>query len=209
VPPYPTLLCEPIARRHLFPSEDHMERLDTVVAVLLDHESADSAVKRLTAAGFEMKHLSVVGKGFHSEEKVVGFYNLGDRVRFWGARGAFWGGLWGMFFGGLFLTVPIVGHVVVLGYLATVAVAAVENAILVGGLSALGAAIYSMGIPKDSVLAYETAVKEDGFLVLARGTSEEIERAKAILQTAEPVRIDVHEGATTREPAGTHAHNVA
>lgn len=184
-----------------------MERLDTVVAVLRDHESADSAVKRLTAAGFEMKHLSVVGKGFHSEEKVVGFYNLGDRVRFWGARGAFWGGLWGMFFGGLFLTVPIVGHVVVLGYLATVAVAAVENAILVGGLSALGAAIYSMGIPKDSVLAYETAVKEDGFLVLVRGTSEEIERAKAILKTAEPSRIDVHKNSTTAEPAGANIHS--
>ncbi len=78
---------------------------DTVVAVFPDHAEADAAVKKLTAAGFDMKHLSVIGKGYHTEEKVVGFYNMGDRVKFWGSRGAFWGGLWGLFFGGLFLTI--------------------------------------------------------------------------------------------------------
>ncbi len=151
----------------------------------------------------------MVGKGFHSEETVVGFYSAGDRVKFWGTRGAFWGGLWGLFLGGLFLTIPVVGHLVVLGYLAAVAVGAVENALVVGGLSALGAAIYSMGIPKDSVLAYETAVREDGFLVLARGTSEEVARAKEILQTIEPTRIDVHQGTTAAEPAGPRVNALA
>jgi hypothetical protein len=92
------------------------------------------------------------------------------RVKFWGTRGAFWGGFWVLFFGGLSMTIPLVGHVVILGYLATVAVPAVENAVPVGGLSALGAAIYSLGIPKDSVLQYETAVKADGFLVMAHGS---------------------------------------
>ena len=71
-------------------------------------------MKKLSAAGFEMKNLSVVGKGYQIDEKVVGFYNEGDRIKFWGTRGAFWGGLWGMFFGGLFLIIPVVGHVIVL-----------------------------------------------------------------------------------------------
>ena len=62
-------------------------------------------------------------------------------MKFWGTRGAFWGGFWGLLFGGLFMTIPVVGHVVVLGYLATVALAGIENAIVVGGLSALGAAL--------------------------------------------------------------------
>ena len=91
---------------------------DAVIAVFADHPAAETAVKKLAADGFEMKNLSVVGKGYHTEEKVVGFYNLGDRVKFWGTRGAFWGGLWGLFFGGLFMTVPLVGHVIILGYLA-------------------------------------------------------------------------------------------
>src|SRR5579859_5805747 len=114
-----------------------------------------------------MKKLSVVGKGYQTDEKVVGFYNMGDRVKFWGTRGAFWGGLWGLFFGGLFMAIPGVGHVIVLGYLAAIAISAIETAAMVGGLSALGAALYSIGIPKDSVIQYETALEADSFLVMA------------------------------------------
>jgi hypothetical protein len=179
-----------------------MEATDTVIAVFADHPAAETAVKNLTAAGFEMKNLSVVGKGYHTEEKVVGFYSAGDRIKFWGTRGAFWGGFWGLFFGGLFLTVPVVGHVVVLGYLATVAVFAIENAIVIGGLSALGAALYSIGVPKESVLQYETALKEDSFLVMAHGTAEEMARAKAILGTVNPSRLDVHARVQAAKPAG-------
>ncbi len=172
-----------------------MEIVDSVVAVFADHSSAETAVKKLAASGFELKNMSVVGKGYHSEEKVVGFYNIGDRVKFWGSRGAFWGGLWGLFFGGLFMTIPVVGHVVVLGYLATVAISAVETSVMTGGLTALGAALYSIGIPKDSVLAYESAVKADGYLVMAHGAPDEIARAKTILGTTDPTRLDVHAGA--------------
>jgi hypothetical protein len=178
-----------------------MKNADSVIAVFADHQSADSAVKELTKAGFEVKNLSVVGKGFHTEEKVVGFYNLGDRVKFWGKRGAFWGGLWGLFFGGLFMTVPVVGHVIVLGYLAAMVLGAVENAVVVGGLSALGAALFGMGIPKDSVIKYETAVKADSFLVMAHGTAEEVARAKAILDVVGPSDIDVHTDVKPATPA--------
>ena len=177
-----------------------METTDSVIAVFVDHQAAEKAVKELNTAGFEMKHLSVVGKGYHTEEKVVGFYNVGDRIMFWGKRGAFWGGLWGLFFGGLFMTIPVVGHVIVLGYLAATAISAVESAIVVGGLSALGAALYSIGVPKDSVIQYEAALKADGFLVMAHGAAEEIARAKAILGTANPARLDVHSGVEAIAP---------
>ena len=183
-----------------------METTDTVVAVFAGHQAAEAAVKKLTEAGFEMKHLSIVGKGYETEEKVVGFYNAGDRIRFWGTRGAFWGGFWGLFLGGLFMTVPVVGHVVVLGYLATIAISAIENAIVVGGLSALGAALYSIGVPKDSVLQYEADVKADSFLVMAHGTAEEMARAKAILGTVNPSRMDVHAGVQAAEPAAHPIH---
>src|SRR6202167_1084993 len=178
-----------------------MEPVDTVIAVFSNHQAAEGAVKELAAAGFEMKNLSVVGKGYHTDEKVVGFYNAGDRVKFWGTRGAFWGGFWGLFFGGLFMTIPFVGHVIVLGYLATIAIAGIENAIIVGGLSALGAALYSIGVPKDSVIQYETAVKADGFLVMAHGSAEEMARAKTILGALNPLRLDMHTGVKNGETA--------
>jgi hypothetical protein len=177
-----------------------MGTTDSVIAVFADHPGAEAAVKKLSAAGFEMKNLSVVGKGYHSEEKVIGFYSAGDRIKFWGTRGAFWGGLWGLFFGGLFLTIPVVGNVVVLGYLAATIIAAIENAIVVGGLSALGAALYSIGVPKDSVIQYEADVKADSFLVLAHGAAEDVARAKTILGTLNPSHIETHSGTQAKDP---------
>ena len=169
-----------------------MTEPNSVVAVFPDHKSAEAAVKKLAGEGIDMKHLSVVGKGYHTDEHVVGFYNAGDRIKFWGANGAFWGGLWGWLAGGVFITATGVGPVVVVGYLAAVVISAIEGAVVVGGLSALGAALFSIGIPKDSIVAYETDLKADKFLVMARGPADEMARAKSILATFKPARVNDH-----------------
>ena len=170
-----------------------MTKNDAIVAVFTDHRGAEGAIRKLAEGGLDMKHFSIVGKGYHTEENVIGFYNTGDRVKFWGRNGAVWGGLWGLFFGGIFLTVPMVGSVIVLGHLAAMVFATVEGAVVVGGLSALGAAIFSLGVPKDSVIQYEEALKADGFLLVAHGPANEIARAKTILDTMESIRLDVHQ----------------
>jgi hypothetical protein len=61
-------------------------------------------------------------------------------------------------------------------------------------------------MPKDSVIQYETAVKADGFLVMAHGTAEEMARAKAVLGTANPLRLDMHAGVKPGQPADRLAH---
>jgi hypothetical protein len=172
-----------------------MNSNNTVIGVFADHTSAEAAVKTLTEAGFEMKHLTIVGKGYETDEKVVGFYNVENRMMFWGKRGAFWGGLWGLFFGGIFLTVPVIGPVVVLGYLGTVIVSGIETALLVGALSVFGAALYSIGIPKNSVLEYETALKADQFLVMAHGPANEMKRAEEVLGTLKTSKLTSFENA--------------
>jgi len=63
-------------------------------------------------------------------------------------------------------------------------VGALEGAAVVGGLSALGAGLYGIGIPKKSVLQYETSLKAGKFMLLAHGTPEEVTRAKTILSTS-------------------------
>lgn len=120
---------------------------------------------------------------------------MGDRVKFWGKNGAFWGGLWGWMIGGVFLTTPAVGAVAVVGFLAAAVISAIEGAVVVGGLGALGAALYSTGIPKDSIIAYETDLTADKFLVVANGPAEEMQRAKALLTSFSPSRIDEHAAA--------------
>jgi Heat induced stress protein YflT domain len=178
---------------------------ESVIAVFSEYQEADAAVKKLTNAGMTIKNLSVIGKGYHSEEKIVGFYRVGDRIKFWGKRGAFWSGFWDLFDGGISLTIPVVGHVIVLGYLAPIVVSAVEGAIMVGGLGTLAAALYSAGISRDSVIQYEQAVKADGFLVIVHGAAEELLRAQAILALGNPSRLDLHDGLTTSWSTPLHA----
>ena len=101
--------------------------------------------------------------------------------------------------------VPVVGQVMVLGYLATVIASGVESAVLVGGLSALGAAMYSIGVPKESVIQYETALKADEFLVTAHGTADELARARTILADANPSSLELHHGVITPAPADGNA----
>ncbi len=178
-----------------------MTAIDATVGIFIDHQSAEAAIKKLVAGGFGMKDLSIVGKGFYTDEKVVGFYNAGERIVFWGSRGAFWGGLWGLFFGGVFLTLPIIGHVIILGSLASAVVSAVERAMVIGGFSALGAALYSLGIHRNSVLEYEAALKSDGFLVFVHGSKPDMEKAIDILNRLDPLQLETHENALSVKAA--------
>ena len=178
-----------------------MKNSDTIVATFDSHGSAEKAIKMLSADGFDIKHLSIVGKGYRTDEHVVGFYNIDDRIKFWGANGAFWGGLWGLLTGGVFITLPLFGPVLVLGYLATMVISAVEGAVVVGGVSALSAALVSIGIPKNSIITYETAIKADKFLVMAHGSNADVERAKTILEKFEPSTVNHHESAATSKAA--------
>ena len=171
-----------------------MNRENAVVAIFDGHAQAEEAVRTIAHSGFAMDQLTIVGKGYHTDEKIIGFYNLGDRIKLWGKNGAFWGAMWGLFAGGLFMTVPLIGPVVVLGHLGAMLLGAVEGAVLVGGVSALAGALGSIGIPKDSVLRYVEAVKADNFLVMAHGSPEEITQAKNLLTSASPTEVTVHEG---------------
>jgi uncharacterized membrane protein len=169
-----------------------MSETNSVVAIYETHSQAEEAVKELQRAGFDMKKMSIVGKDYHTEEHVVGYYNVGDRMKYWGKQGAFWGGIWGMLFGFAFFAIPGIGPILVAGPLVAWIVGGLEGAVVVGGLSALGAGLYSIGIPKNSVVKYEAALKSDKFLLLAHGTANEVAKARDIMQTTHAVEVTVH-----------------
>ena len=160
--------------------------LDTVeeksmVAIFETHDLAELAVEKLQKGGFDMKNLSIVGKEYHTEETVVGYYNLGDRMMKWGGVGAFWGGLWGLLFGSAFFLIPGVGPLLIAGPLVASLVAALEGAVALGGISALGAALVGMGVPENSIIEYETEIKAGKFMLLAHGSESEVAKAKYLL----------------------------
>ncbi|MGB9233260.1 MAG: general stress protein [Terriglobales bacterium] len=180
-----------------------MTDTNAVIAVYDSHSAAEDAVKELQKSGFDMKKLSVVGKDYHTDEHVVGYYNAGDRMKYWGKLGAFWGGFWGLLFGAAFFWVPAIGPVLVGGPLVAWIVAGLEDALVVGGLSVIGAGLYSIGVPKDSIVTYETAIKAGQYLVVAHGTSAETAKARNILSTLRPTNVTDHVLEPAMQPA-TH-----
>ena len=167
-------------------------RTDIAVAVYELHTQAEGAVKSLQRAGFDMKKISIIGRDYQTEEHVVGYLNAGDRARIYGKTGAFWGGLMGVLFGSAMMFIPVVGHVIVLGPLAAALFGGLQGAALVGGISALAGALMAVGIPRDSVLRYETALKAGKFMLVVHGDAREIRRAHELLQASGLSSFDHH-----------------
>ena len=169
---------------------------NSVVAVFDQHSQAEQAVKELQRSGLDMKKLSIIGKAYHEDENVVGYYTTGDRMKHWGGYGAFWGslwgGMWGMLFGSAFFLIPGIGPLVMAGPIVAWIVGALEGAAVVGGFSALGAALYSIGIPNKSILQYETSLKAGQFLLVVHGTVDEVTRAKEALSASGASQAHLH-----------------
>ena len=164
---------------------------NTIIAVYNSHEEAEAAVKSLANDGVDLKKLSIVGKNYHSEENVTGYYTNGDRMKTWGSAGAFWGGLWGLLFGAGVFFIPGFGPVAIAGPLIASVVAGLEGAITVGGISALGAALIGLGIPKHSVLKYETEIKSDKLVIIYKDDNgKDIETIKAKLEENKQANVD-------------------
>jgi uncharacterized membrane protein len=169
-----------------------MSKENSVVAIYQTHTGAEEAVKELQRGGVDMQKLSIVGKGYHTDEQVVGYYNTGDRMKYWGKTGAFWGGFWGLLFGSAFFIIPGVGPILAAGPVVAWIVAALESAVEVGVLGALGAGLFSIGIPKDSIVKYQTALQSDEFLLIAHGTAAEVAKARDIIGTTHPSQYAIH-----------------
>jgi uncharacterized membrane protein len=169
-----------------------MNNMESVVAVYETHEQAENAVKELQEGGIDMKSLSIAAKDTHTDEHVVGYYNAGDRMKRWGKMGAYWGGFWGLLFGSAMFAIPGLGPILVAGPLVAWIVAGLEGAVVVGGVSAVGAGLASIGIPHDSIVEYEVALKSDKFVLLVHGSAATVDKAKHILAGTQHVSYTCH-----------------
>ena len=158
-----------------------MEKDSLPVYVFNTHVEATEAVKALGKAAYDVKKLSIIGKGYHTEETPIGFYTLGDRIKTWGGIGAFWGGIWGLLIAPAIFFLPGFGLVALAGPVVAALVAALEGAVLVGGVSAIGVALMQIGVPKDQIVKYETALKVDKYVLVVHGSVEEQDKARTVL----------------------------
>ncbi len=169
-------------------------RTSAVIAVYETHDDAEQAVRALEKSGVDMQKLSIVGKDYYTEEEIVGFYTTGDRMKTWGKTGAFWGGIWGLLFGSAFLMIPGFGPLLAAGPIVAWIVGALEEAVVVGGVGVVGAALYSVGISEKDAIEYETQIKTGKFVVIAHGTPAEVSGTAAVFSSIKNLDIKTHDG---------------
>lgn len=157
--------------------------VNPVIAVYDSHIPAESTIRDLSRAGFDMKKLSIIGKRYRAEEHALGFYSTGDRITASGGTGGFWDAVWSLLAGPAVSVVPQVGLVAAAGPFGLALIAACNSAVVAGGVSALVAALVSLGISKDQAVKYEADVKAHRFLVLVYGSAADIARARSLLGT--------------------------
>ena len=161
-----------------------MAENNAVVRVYDPHAEANATLKDLEKSGFAMNKLSIVGKDYHSDKQVIGgYHNASDRMKTWSELANSWGGLRSLLLGSGFYFIPAIGPVIVFGPLVSSIVRALEAAVIPDDFSALGAGLHSIGIPKHSIMEYETAVKFDKFIIIAHGTADDLANANDALES--------------------------
>ncbi len=165
-----------------------------IAAIYKSNADVELALEELHLSGFDMKNLSVIGRDYHTDEDI-----LEEQTRYWGKMGSFYDEVWGLF-GFAFILIPCVGPLFVAGPLVARVIGGLEGVVVAGGLSALGADLYSLGFPKGSLLA---ARKSGKFVVIAHGNKEEAIRARNIITShANREALQKHQNSPTRrEPS--------
>jgi hypothetical protein len=195
-----------------------MDEYNAVVRVYDPYVEVVAALRELQISGFDVNQVSIVGKDYDSEAHIIGRYHAGDRMKVWCQLGISWGGLSGLLFGSAFYSLAGIGRVIVFGSLASWIVRALEGGVQGRDMSALGAGLYSVGIPKNRIVEYETALESDTFLLVAHGTADETARADSILmatgatglpalQRESPLPRPLAIGAKALLPWGQHVRN--
>jgi len=150
------------------------------VTICRSHVEAEAAIRNLHLRRFDMKSVSVAALQGHSEREVAGCYWGGKTFRYRGYLGAFWEGLWEMLDGFGFFWMPGLGWVLIAGPFAGWVVATLDNSSIFSGLSAVGSAIYSIGMPWDDVVKYEAGIKAGGLLLTVHGSETVVETARQL-----------------------------
>lgn len=168
----------------------------SIVGIYDRMEQAEAAIDQLNQGGFPITQVSIVAQNLESEKQVHGYITTGDVARGAAGTGAWVGGIFGLLMGAAFVWVPGVGPLLVAGPLAAALLGGIEGAAV--GLASGGVlgGIAGWGISRQHILKYEEAVKAGKYLVIARGSADEIARAQTILHESDVTEVTTHPTAT-------------
>lgn len=168
-----------------------MSKKNACVLLYPNYQDARQAVEKLQTQNFNMKTVSIIGKGDASLQqhfgtsaidKQVGFHNISARWR---------ESLWNIPGGVLFFTLADFGALVAAGSIVALLMQEKNDMDINKGFTVLATALFNMGIPGESIKQYEEAVKAEKILLTVNGVRSDVEQACHILHN-ETQQATVH-----------------
>ena len=156
----------------------------SAIGVFSTGDDAVRALDMLRVSVYPGAEVAVVGKGVRRTNATQGWIVSGPESGLFGD----WGSLWHALAGWLdlgFAWLPGIGWVAVAGWLA--------RAFSTG---ATLAALADFSVPKGELVGYVADVKADRYLVVVRGEGASVSRARTILASTSPIRVNAWQPAT-------------
>ena len=157
--------------------------MNTIAGVYASHEKAIEAVQELKRAGYPVEQVSLIGKAVIIDDLMHVRHNRWIKNTP-AIIGAILGPILGMLTGIKIFTIPGLGFLFGIGPLLG-ALAGFSLGIAGGGVLSLVAILV---IKSRSLLKYHEHLEEKGFQVIAHGTNEEGNKAKAILEKTQIIQ---------------------
>lgn len=169
-----------------------MKTHDSAVGIFDTFGLAQEAVQELRRSRCNIRKLSLIGRDAETDGHALICYQtleLAPREARCLMRAP---GLWGMLLGAVFMWVPGLGGLVVGGPLAMEISLAIEGRAAAGDGNVVQTGLGSMGIPRESVMKYEMALRACKFVLVFHDTREQVEKTHRVLVWAKATETDLH-----------------
>jgi hypothetical protein len=172
---------------------------NATLSVFKSQVDAEAAVRLLARNGYDLGKVSMVGRDTDNDTCVSGCVNENGRGSSSTKDGVSWSGIRGMLVGSGFCLVPGIGSVVVAGPLLSLIVRSMGDGIPPDKLGALATGLHQLGIPKDSILRCQGALKAGKVVLIAEGSAMAMILARELFRRTPVEVIEQH----VRLPTGT------
>jgi hypothetical protein len=168
-----------------------VEHKNSAIAMFVEHSQVEKAIRRLREAGIDFYGVSVVGRGYQTDQNVIGYYSAGARMKYWGQNDAFWDGILEVLSGSAFFMIPGIGPAIVAGPIVGWIVDSLVHAVGTHEFSAIGRALYGIGVPAKSIAQYELSLVRGEYIVVVCGAPTDVTRADRVLAASQAAETHV------------------
>jgi len=175
----------------VFVEPEDMSKKYTCVLLYSNHERAEQDTKLLQMRDFDMNTVSVVSRNHHDNTHALGLYATAGQIRFHGDHARFWESLWNTLNGAAFFWTADFDVLIAAGSIVHLLTQQRDDIDVGQHFSILGSALFSIGIPKNSIRQYEHSIQSENLLLIVHGQHDDVERACQLLHS-KTQQVTVH-----------------